>query len=164
MSIRSEECRMKRTKRMERRIKKMAKLPLQTKRKRSARSERRIRIRAHNLPLRPKTPQLRMQTGLRLGSNTGQTPCGRCEMNCQKVNSLLIRTRVKMKVLLTTRLEAITLFTLARSSLIATSSCKSSAGATFQPCGWPVIRCTNLMSLLKFRKVHPIIRKQLTMK
>ena len=115
MSIRSEECRMKRTKRMEQQIKKMAKLPLQTKRKRSARSERGIRIRAHNLLPRPKTPQLKMQTRPKLGSNTGQIPCERCEMNCRKVSSLLIRTRVKMKALLTTRLGAITLSTLAKS-------------------------------------------------
>ena len=114
MSIRSEECRMKRTKRMERRIKKMAKLLPQTKRKRSARSERRIRIRAHNL-LRPKTPQLKMQTRPKLGSKTGRIPCERCEMNYPKVSSSLIRTRVKTKVLLTTRLEAITLFMLAKS-------------------------------------------------
>lgn len=116
MSIRSEECKMKRSKTRERWTKKMAKLPLQTKRKRSARSEKRIRIKAHNLLLRPKTPpQLKMQTRPKLESRTGQIPCERSEMNCPKVSSLLIRTRVKMKVLLTTRLGAIILSMLAKS-------------------------------------------------
>ena len=154
---------MKRTKKRPPRMEKLARLQTQIRRKRSARSERRIRIRAGRFLLL-KTHQTKMQTRPKLGSKVVQTLCEHSGKNFLKVSSLQILIRAKMRALLTTRLGAITRCMLAKSSLIAMLSCKSSAGATFQQYGSLGIKCTNLTSLLKFRKVLLTTLRLLTMR